>query len=95
MAYIKPVDVVASLGHCLLTMNLVGQGNDERSHWRCKDLANDLENKKMILLHKVASIIALNFFVCDFSILQFLKFGFCNFDFSRIRVDASAPPPRW
>ena len=68
---IKSVDVVASLGHCLLPMNLVGQGNDERGQWQRKDFADDLENKKMISPHKVASIIHLNLFCfCNFSFLQ-------------------------
>jgi hypothetical protein len=59
-------------------MNLVGQGNDERSQWRWKDLAGDLENKKMIPPHKVASIIDLNclllrFFVFTNSTISILQ----------------------
>jgi hypothetical protein len=34
-------------------MNLVGPRTDERSQWQRKDLADDLENKKMISPDKV------------------------------------------
>jgi len=52
-------------------MNLVGQGNDERSQSQRKDLADDLKNKKMISPRKDVSIIDLKILCfCDFWFLR-------------------------